>query len=84
MVRDTQDNEPDPWCSIGLQTALIVNKLRVKAQLTQPNEKQNEDADNKRNRSDTHKDCVPEKLEDIERRIADILAMERRLRRNRI
>jgi len=27
------DNEPDPWSSIGLQAAMIVNKLRLQAQL---------------------------------------------------
>jgi hypothetical protein len=35
MKQHDNDNEPNPWSAIGLQAALIVNKLRVHAQLTE-------------------------------------------------
>jgi hypothetical protein len=66
MVRDTQDNEPNPWSSIGLQAALIVNKLRLQAQLTDTNEKQNEESS-----SDTNPRSADEKRSDGNGRYVD-------------
>jgi hypothetical protein len=85
MARGTQDDEPTRWTSIGWQAALITNRLRNHAQLTEQKPPQNDvDADSKRDRGDGPKDRVPDNAADIERRIADILAMENRLRRKRI
>jgi len=78
------DDEPTRWTSIGWQAALITNRLRCQAQLTDTDKQKNENRDREREPGDAHKDRVPEKLEDIERRVADILAMERRLIRKRI
>ena len=80
----THDDEPTRWTSIGWQALLITNRLRNQAQLTEPNEKQNDNAGDKRDSSDPAKDHVPDKSADIERRVRDILAMENRLRRKRI
>ena len=86
MKQHDNDNEPNPWSAIGLQAALIVNKLRCQAQLTEKQNPPENDGNtgNKRNRGDGPKDHVPDEAADIERRIADILAMENRLRRKRI
>ena len=86
MKRHDNDNEPNPWSAIGLQAALIVNRLRCQAQLTEKQNPPENDGNtgNKRNRGDGPKDHVPDEAADIERRIADILAMENRLRRKRI
>ena len=37
-----QDNEPDAWSSIGLQAAMILNKLRCQAQLNFDEQKNDE------------------------------------------
>lgn len=79
------DNEPNPWSSIGLQAAMILNKLRVTAQLNDPKHPKNGvvDSDKRKNeRADEHR--KEQERADLERRVADILAMENRLRRNKI
>jgi hypothetical protein len=76
-MKADNENEKFSFITLAAATANVVRYLSS-------NEKKDEDAHNKRDPSEAHKDCVPEKLEDIERRIADILAMERRLQRKRI
>lgn len=71
------DNEPLSFITLAAATANVVRYLS-------PDEKNDEQRDNNREPGDARKDRVPEKLEDIERRIADILAMERRLKRKQI
>jgi hypothetical protein len=84
-MKQADNDNTDTWCSIGLQTALIVKKLRNSAQLTEQNPLENdENAGKKRDPGDGPKDRVPDDAADIERRVADILAMENRLRRKRI
>jgi hypothetical protein len=48
MATKTNDNEPDTWTSIGRQAAMILNKLRLAAQLNfdeQQNENREGDTD---------------------------------------
>jgi hypothetical protein len=74
-----QHDNDDTWLSIGLQAALIVNKLRNRAQLTeraiaqdnQPNEQQ---------RSDDHRKEEEARLALVKRRLDDLAAFERRAR----
>jgi hypothetical protein len=79
-MEGTHDNDDtDTWLSIGLQAALIVNKLRNRAQLTeraiaqdnQPNEQQ---------RSDDHRKEEEARLALVKRRLDDLAAFERRAR----
>lgn len=62
MVRDTHDDEPNTWLSIGLQAALIVNKLRVQAQLTKIDEQKPEHS-TERERDDEAKKRKVDRLE---------------------
>jgi hypothetical protein len=79
------EDEPTRWTSIGWQAALITNRLRNSAQLTEQNPIENdENTGKKRDPGDGPKDRVPDNAADIERRVADILAMENRLKRKRI
>jgi hypothetical protein len=79
------DDEPTRWTSIGWQAALITNRLRNSAQLTEQNPLENdENTGKKRDHGDGPKDRVTDNAADIERRVADILAMENRLKRKRI
>jgi hypothetical protein len=43
---DTHDKEPNLWSSIGLQAAMILNRLRLQAQISEKQRPDNEtDAD---------------------------------------
>lgn len=84
MIDMEGDDEPTRWTSIGWQAALITNRLRNHAQLTDTNKDQDSQRDNNRDRSDAPKDRVPDNAADIKRRVADILEMENRLKRKRI
>jgi hypothetical protein len=44
MTHDN-DNEPNPWSSVGLQAAMILNRLRLQAQIS---EEQNPNSDAER------------------------------------
>jgi hypothetical protein len=79
----TQDNF-DPWTSLGLATAMVLNRLHNAAQLVHFNEQQKEPADKDGQPGNKDKQDDPQSRADIERRIRDILAMENRLRRKRI
>lgn len=83
MVRDTQDNEPNPWSSIGLQAAMIVNRLRCQSQLNDNSKEEDRGVIKQDQQPDDSKKEKSSETEraDIERRMRDILAMENRLRR---
>jgi len=76
-MKADNENEKFSFITLAAATANVVRYLSS-------NEKKDEDADNKRDRGRGPKDGVPDNAADIERRIADILAMENRLRRKRI
>ena len=60
------DNEPNPWRSIGLQAALIVNRLRMTAQLLELSEEQHEDGQRDAQCSAEHKERAAEDGADID------------------
>ena len=70
------DDEPIRWTSIGWQALLITNRLRCQAQLTQPNEDQNEQS-----KPDPRPGDADEKkrAEYIEHRLREIRAWERKI-----
>ena len=74
MKKVTQDNEPLSFITLAAATANVTRYLRL-------DEKQNEQTDREQNPSNAPNDRVPDNSADIERRVADILAMENRLRR---
>ncbi len=83
MVKDTHgnnDNEPNPWSSIGLQAMLIVNKLRVQAQLRE--EPKLEDVGDNSDRGGGRADEERERAhrEYVESRLRETAAFERRAR----
>jgi hypothetical protein len=86
MTRGTHDNdnEPDSWCSIGLQAALIVNKLRLQAQLTEkqhPPENDNRPAHNEDKERAEKSPSAEAKY--IEHRLRELAAWERRIGGNK-
>lgn len=74
------------FTSIGTTALLILNKLRCDAQIRelQAGETKNGEGEPKKGSDDTDKENDEKERRAIERRIRDILAMENRLRRNRI
>jgi hypothetical protein len=59
------EDEPTRWTSIGWQAALITNRLRNSAQLTEQNPLENdENTDKKRDPCDGPKDKVPDNAEE--------------------
>jgi hypothetical protein len=79
MKEDRQDNEPNPWSAIGLQAALIVNKLRLQAQLTERTITQDNQTDEEQWR-DNHRKEEEARLALVKRRLADLAEFERRAR----
>ena len=79
MKQHDNDNEPNPWSAIGLQAALIVNKLRCQAQLTNANEKQDEEgkSDPAPSRGDDEKRA--QELEYVEHRLRELRSWERKI-----
>jgi hypothetical protein len=79
MVRGTHDNDNYElsFVTLAAATANVVRYLDTDKQ-------KDENRDSKRDPGDAPKDRVPDNADDIERRIADILAMENRLKRKRI
>ena len=86
MKDANNDNEPNPWSTIGLQAALIVNRLRCQSQILQlqTDEPENAKPDAEQNSDRATKRDDETKRADMERRIRDLLAMENRLRRQSI
>jgi hypothetical protein len=59
---DGHDEEPTRWTSIGWQAALITNRLRNHAQLTEQKPPQNDEpADSERGHGDSPKDSVQDR-----------------------
>lgn len=80
----THDNDnSDPWCSIGLQAALIVNKLRLQAQLTNSNEQKNEDRKCEPDPGSGDEQKRAEQREYVEQRLRELAAFERRVGGNK-
>jgi hypothetical protein len=80
MKRDTDysnDNEPDPWSSIGLQAAMILNKLRVQAQL-ESHQKQHDEEDENRTPDAKAEENRARDSEYIEQRLKELARFERR------
>ena len=76
-MKQADNDNTDTWISLAALTANVVRYLSS-------NEKNDVDANDKRNPGDAPKDRVPDNAADIERRVRDILAMENRLKRKRI
>lgn len=77
MKNACNDNEELSFITLAAATANVTRYLRL-------DEKKNEHSDREQNPSNAPKDRIPDNAADIERRVADILAMENRLRRKRI
>jgi hypothetical protein len=79
-MKKADNDNTDTWCSIGLQTALIVNKLRLAAQLTEkqhPTENQERPAnDGDAKHPEKHPD---DEAKYIEHRLRELAAWERRI-----
>jgi len=80
MKQHDNDNEPNPWSAIGLQAALIVNRLRCQAQLT---EKQNPPENDERATGDKNSKTAEKQPDDerayIEHRLRELAAWERKI-----
>jgi hypothetical protein len=78
-MRHADNDNTNPWSSIGLQAALIVNKLRVQAQLT---EKQNPSQGEQRPANDEKGNAAEKRpaahSEYVDQRLREIAAFERR------
>lgn len=81
-MRGTHDNDNEnPWSSIGLQAAMIVNRLRCQAQLLelQTDKKQNEQPSSEPNPGRAgEKESSPNR-EYVDQRLREIAAFERRV-----
>jgi hypothetical protein len=77
MTKAANDNF-DPWQSIGLQAALIVNKLRCQAQLSDANEKQDSERSDDRNGTDRSEQDSEQHRAYVDQRLRDFRAFERR------
>jgi hypothetical protein len=77
MVNYSNDNEPDFWSSIGLQAAMILNKLRLQAQIDLT-EQEICDRDPEPAASHRDSDRKTERGEYVEKRLADLREFERR------
>jgi hypothetical protein len=82
MKKADNDNEPNPWSSIGLHAALIVNKLRLQAQLTERMITQDNQTDEEQRR-DNHRKEEEARLALVKRRLADLAEFEWRAKGER-
>lgn len=76
-VKPANDNF-DPFSAIGLQAALIVNKLRLQAQLLSIDEKQDEGGASNGETSDSEKKRGPDYGDAVAHGLKRIAAFERR------
>lgn len=72
------DNEPDPFSAIGLQAALIVNKLRLQAQLAKIDKEDQKDAQRNTERNGSDEKDGGADREYIDQGLKKIAAFERR------
>ena len=79
MEGTQDDDEPTRWTSIGWQALLITNRLRCQAQLTNANEKQDEEgkSDPAPSRGDDEKRA--QELEYVEHRLRELRSWERKI-----
>lgn len=77
-MKASNDNSPT-WIGIGLHAALIVNKLRCRAQLTEMDKEQNEqrERDPAPGRSDEQKRAEQRRY--VEKRLRELAAFERKV-----
>lgn len=68
MTKVANDNEPLHFQSIGLATALILNKLRLATQL-ETREEHQEQSDRQTGRATAEKQCDEEQREHIDQRL---------------
>lgn len=84
MTKAANDNEPNPWSTIGLQAALIVNRLRCQAQLIElqtdkPQDGKPEGSGNIETSDDDKKRADDERCY-VEHRLKTIASWERKIR----
>lgn len=79
MMKANNDNEPNPWSSIGLQAAMIVNKLRCQSQLMDSDKKQDEERGAQSDAGHDDKADTANNREYVETRLREIAAWERKV-----
>lgn len=80
MRKFDNDNEPDPFSAIGLQAALIVNKLRLQAQLANIDKEHDEDAGSESDASNGKEQRGANHSEAVAHGVKKIIAFEQRAR----
>lgn len=78
MRKFDNDNEPDPFSAIGLQAALIVNKLRLQAQLANFAEEHHEGATGQGDASSEKENTSADHREAVAHGVSKIIAFEKR------
>jgi hypothetical protein len=81
-MKDTHDDEPTRWTSIGWQALLITNRLRCQAQLSNIDEQKTESDDERSSSGDEEKRAL-EHLEFVDRRLRELGRFEDRARGKR-
>jgi hypothetical protein len=80
MAHGTNDNEPDPWTSIGWQANLILNRLRNFRTLLELTEEQQEQGQRKTGGGDQEKRDDKDHSEYVEQRVREIAKFEQQAR----
>lgn len=75
---DNDTHEPNPWRSIGLQAALIVNRLRCQAQLTKFNKETEKDSSGNADGEQRRKEDPKADRTYVDTRLRELAAFERR------
>ena len=81
MKKPANDNEPNPWSTIGWQAALIVNRLRCQAQILElmnSDEKKDKGSSSEPDPSNANKQRPEDDRRYIEQRLREIRAWEKR------
>jgi hypothetical protein len=78
-MKDTHDDEPTRWTSIGWQALLITNRLRNQAQLTKINEEKKESTEGDPNPGDRDKQRAENERRYIDHRLKEIAAWEKKI-----
>ena len=79
-MRQHDNDNFDPFSAIGLQAALIVNKLRLQTQLTKIAEEHHEDAGSDGDRGDSKEQRGANHSEAVADGVKKIIAFEQRAR----
>ena len=86
MKNACNDNERDPWTSLGLATAMILNKLRCDAQLRELvkfDEQEQKQSDGNAGSGSAEKQQAEEHAKYVETRLRELAAFERRASGNK-